>query len=135
MLRVENLWAGYGGGAAMVMVLRDVSLEVHAGEIVALLGSNGAGKSTLINTITGVQRPASGKVDFDGADIASAPAHRIVSAGLIQVPEGRRVFPNLTVRENLLLGGDRARAWGSGWARKREHSRAVNSRCSPSDVR
>ena len=107
MLRVENLWAGYGSGAAMVTVLRDVSLDVHAGEIVALLGSNGAGKSTLINTITGVLRPTSGRVGFDGVDIASAPAHRIVAAGLVQVPEGRRVFPNLTVRENLLLGGYR----------------------------
>ena len=107
MLRVDRLWAGYGSGAAMVTVLRDISLTVGAGEIVALLGSNGAGKSTLINTVTGVLRPASGRISFEGADISSAPSHRIVAAGLVQVPEGRRVFPNLSVRENLLLGGYR----------------------------
>jgi branched-chain amino acid transport system ATP-binding protein len=107
MLRVEDLWAGYGSGSAMVTVLRGVSLAVGAGEIVALLGSNGAGKSTLINAVTGVLAPSSGRVRFDDTDISSAPSHRIVAAGLVQVPEGRRVFPNLSVRENLLLGGYR----------------------------
>lgn len=107
MLRVDNLWAGYGTGAAMVTVLREVSLAVAAGEIVALLGSNGAGKSTLINAVTGILRPASGRISFEGTDISGTPAHRIVAAGLVQVPEGRRVFPNLSVKENLLLGGYR----------------------------
>jgi len=111
MLRVDNLWAGYGSGAAMVTVLRDVSFAVEAGGIVALLGSNGAGKSTLINAVTGVLRSASGSIRFEGIEISGAPSHRIVASGLVQVPEGRRVFPNLSVRENLLLGGyRRARA-------------------------
>jgi len=107
MLRVDKLCAGYGSGAAMVTVLRDISLNVEAGEIVALLGSNGAGKSTLINTVTGILKPTSGRISFEGADISSTPSHRIVAAGLVQVPEGRRVFPNLSVRENLQLGGYR----------------------------
>jgi len=111
MLRVDKLWAGYGSGAGMVTVLRDISLTVESGEIVALLGSNGAGKSTLINTVTGILKPASGRIEFEGEDISGAPSHLIVAAGLVQVPEGRRVFPNLSVRENLLLGGyRRARA-------------------------
>ena len=77
------------------------------GEIVALLGSNGAGKSTLNNNISGLYRPFGGTIRFDGADIAGAPSMRIVEAGLVQVPEGRRVFPNLSVRENLELGSYR----------------------------
>jgi branched-chain amino acid transport system ATP-binding protein len=107
VLRVDKLRAGYGSGAALVTVLREVSLAVEVGEIVALLGSNGAGKSTLINAVTGILRPASGRISFEGADISSTPSHCIVAAGLVQVPEGRRVFPNLSVKENLLLGGYR----------------------------
>ena len=103
LLEVEGLRAGYGD----VPVLHGVDLTVHAGEIVAVLGSNGAGKSTLNNNICGVFRAFGGRVRFDGADITAAPPQRIVAAGLVQVPEGRRVFPNLTVRENLELGGYR----------------------------
>jgi branched-chain amino acid transport system ATP-binding protein len=103
VLEVTSLRAGYGA----VEVLRGVDLAVAAGEIVALLGSNGAGKSTLNNNISGLYRPFGGTIRFDGADIAGAPSMRIVEAGLVQVPEGRRVFPNLSVRENLELGSYR----------------------------
>ena len=103
LLEVRDLRAGYGP----VEVLRGVSLAVGAGEIVALLGSNGAGKSTLNNNVSGIFRPTAGTVCFDGTDIAGTASAAIVAAGLIQVPEGRRVFPNLSVRENLELGSYR----------------------------
>jgi branched-chain amino acid transport system ATP-binding protein len=103
MLEVGGLRAGYGE----VEVLRGVDLAVAAGEIVALLGANGAGKSTLNNNLCGLYRPFGGSVRFQDAEIAGAASDRIVAAGLIQVPEGRRVFPNLTVRENLELGSYR----------------------------
>ena len=103
MLEVRALRAGYGA----IEVLRGVDLAVAAGEIVALLGSNGAGKSTLNNNVSGLYRPLAGTIRFDGKDIAGTPSMRIVEAGLIQVPEGRRVFPNLSVRENLELGSYR----------------------------
>ena len=103
MLEVRSLRAGYGA----VEVLRGVDLSVGAGEIVALLGSNGAGKSTLNNNVSGLYRPFGGTIAFDGQAIAGAPSMRIVEAGLVQVPEGRRVFPNLSVRENLELGSYR----------------------------
>jgi branched-chain amino acid transport system ATP-binding protein len=103
MLEVRALRAGYGA----VEVLRGVDLSVGANEIVALLGSNGAGKSTLNNNVSGLYRPFGGAITFDGQAIAGAPSMRIVDAGLVQVPEGRRVFPNLSVRENLELGSYR----------------------------
>jgi len=103
MLEVRGLHAGYGA----VEVLRGVDLDVTAGEIVALLGSNGAGKSTLNNNLSGLYRPFAGSIRFEGMEIAGAPSTRIVAAGLVQVPEGRRVFPNLSVRENLELGSYR----------------------------
>ena len=103
MLEVRELRGGYGA----VEVLRGVSLEIRAGEIVAVLGSNGAGKSTLNNTLCGLLPPFGGAVAFDGADVTRARDRDIVAAGLIQVPEGRRVFPNLSVRENLELGSYR----------------------------
>jgi branched-chain amino acid transport system ATP-binding protein len=103
VLEVRSLRAGYGA----IEVLRGVDLAVGAGEIVALLGSNGAGKSTLNNNVCGLYRPLAGEIRFDGNDITSAPSMRIVEAGLVQVPEGRRVFPNLSVRENLELGSYR----------------------------
>ncbi len=107
MLEVRGLHAGYGA----VEVLRGVDIDVAAGEIVAVLGSNGVGKSTLNHNISGIYRPFAGTVQFEGADITGAPSQAIVAAGLIQVPEGRRVFPNMTVRENLELGSyRRARA-------------------------
>ncbi len=103
MLEIRSLRAGYGA----IEVLRGVDLAVGAGEIVALLGSNGAGKSTLNNNVSGLYRPFGGTIEFDGQAIAGAPSMRIVEAGLVQVPEGRRVFPNLSVRENLELGSYR----------------------------
>ena len=103
VLEVRALRAGYGA----IEVLRGVELDVAAGEIVALLGSNGAGKSTLNNNLSGLYRPFGGTISFDGQPIAGARSTRIVEAGLVQVPEGRRVFPNLSVRENLELGSYR----------------------------
>ncbi|MEO7392029.1 MAG: ABC transporter ATP-binding protein [Ramlibacter sp.] len=100
LLEVRGLRAGYGA----VEVLRGIDLHVGEGEAVALLGSNGAGKSTLNNVMSGIFPPWSGRVAFDGADVTGAHYRDVVKAGLIQVPEGRRVFPNLTVLENLELG-------------------------------
>ena len=100
LLDVRQLRGGYG----RVEVLRGVDLHVNRGEIVALLGSNGAGKSTLNNTVCGIHPAWSGTVHFNGVDLTRAHYRDIVKAGLIQVPEGRKVFPNLTVRENLELG-------------------------------
>jgi len=103
MLEIRGLRGGYGA----IEVLRGLSMDVEAGEIVALLGSNGAGKSTLNNTVCGLQRAFAGTVRFEAREITRASATEIVAAGLIQVPEGRRVFPNLTVHENLQLGSYR----------------------------
>lgn len=100
MLEVRGLHAGYGAFA----VLHGVDLVVRAGEIVAVLGGNGAGKTTLNRVLSGLIRAASGAVVFEGVETTRAGHEAIVRAGLIHVPEGRRVFPNLTVRENLLLG-------------------------------
>ena len=103
MLEVSALRGGYGA----VEVLRGIDLRIAAGEIVAVLGSNGAGKSTLNNTVSGLYPAFSGRVALEGRDITRARHVDIVAAGLIQVPEGRRVFPNLSVRENLELGSYR----------------------------
>jgi branched-chain amino acid transport system ATP-binding protein len=103
VLEIRGLRAGYGA----IEILRSVDLAVSAGEIVALLGSNGAGKSTLNNNVSGIYRPFGGTIRFEGRDIAGQASKRIVEAGLIQVPEGRRVFPNLSVRDNLELGSYR----------------------------
>ena len=103
MLEVRGLYAGYGA----VEVLRGIDLDVGAGEIVAVLGSNGAGKSTLNNNLSGLYRPFAGSIRFEGTEISGAPSTDIVELGLIHVPEGRRVFPNMSVRENLELGSYR----------------------------
>jgi branched-chain amino acid transport system ATP-binding protein len=100
LLNIRGLRSGYGA----VEVLRGIDCEIRPGEIVALLGSNGAGKSTLNNAVCGLLPTSAGRVVFDGEDFTRARTTRIVSAGLIQIPEGRRIFPNLTVRENLELG-------------------------------
>ncbi|MFC5498050.1 ABC transporter ATP-binding protein [Caenimonas terrae] len=100
LLEIKGLQAGYGA----VEVLRGVDLVVGEGEAVALLGSNGAGKSTLNNVMCGIFRPWSGRVRFGGADLTGAHYREVVKAGLIQVPEGRRIFPDLSVLENLELG-------------------------------
>lgn len=103
MLEVRDLHAGYG----LTRVLEGVSLHVNAGEIVAVLGSNGAGKTTLNMAISGLVKPRAGSVIFEGRDITGRPPAEIMGAGLIQVPEGRKIFPNLSVRENLELGSYR----------------------------
>jgi len=100
LLKVSDLCAGYGE----MEVLRGVDLNVNPGEIVAVLGSNGVGKSTLNRTISGIVRARSGSIRFDGVGIERAKPAEIVARGLIHVPEGRRIFPNLSVRENLDLG-------------------------------
>jgi branched-chain amino acid transport system ATP-binding protein len=100
MLEVRNLAVRYGG----IQALHDLSLSVPKGSIVTLVGANGAGKSTTLRTISGLVPPASGSIRFSGEEIAGWPAHRIVAAGLAHVPEGRLVFSDLTVRENLIMG-------------------------------
>jgi len=100
LLSVENVYAGYDKAD----VLADVSLTVAAGSITCILGSNGSGKSTLIRAILGLTPPRRGRVVFDGADLAGMPTHRIVGTGIACIPEGRKVFPKLSVLENLRLG-------------------------------
>jgi branched-chain amino acid transport system ATP-binding protein len=101
VLEISNLVAGYG----LKNALQGVSLSVTAGEIVTLIGSNGAGKSTTLRAVSGLIRSRSGSIVFDGKNIFNATPHQIVDAGLVHVPEGRRLFGEMTVRENLLLGG------------------------------
>ena len=100
MLEVRQLHAGYGG----IEILRGIDLDVGAGEIVAVLGSNGVGKSTLNNNISALYKPFSGSIRFQGEELVGLSSTEIVKRGLIHVPEGRRVFPNLSVRENLETG-------------------------------
>ena len=100
LLETRNLHAGYGA----VEVLHGLGLRVAAGEALAVLGPNGAGKSTLLRTLSGLVRAAAGEILLDGAPIQALPAHRIVAAGLVQVPEARHIFPYLTVLENLRVG-------------------------------
>ncbi len=100
MLQVTNLNVFYGA----IHAVKDISLEVADGEIVTLIGSNGAGKSTTLRTISGLLKPKSGKIIYDGEDITGVAAHKLVGKGLIQVPEGRHVFSNMSVMENLELG-------------------------------
>lgn len=100
MLQVENLASRYG----RIEVLHEVDLEVRSGEIVSVVGANGAGKTTLLKCLSGVQPISGGKVRFRGADITHVPAHRRTGLGLAQAPEGRQIFTNLSVEENLRLG-------------------------------
>jgi branched-chain amino acid transport system ATP-binding protein len=99
LLSVENLSVFYGS----IQALRGITLRVEPGEIVTLIGANGAGKSTTLRTISGLLQPKQGKIQFDGREIQGWPPHRLVKAGLVQVPEGREIFANLTVDENLQL--------------------------------
>lgn len=101
MLKIEDLDVRYGPR----LVLKRVSLNVAHGEIVALIGANGAGKTSLINTISGLVRPAAGEIRFRGISIGGMEPHTILRMGVGQVPEGRKMFPEMTVHENLLLGG------------------------------
>jgi branched-chain amino acid transport system ATP-binding protein len=107
MLEVRNLNVSYG----VTPILRDVSFNVRQGEIVALLGSNGAGKTTLVNTIMGMLKPVSGEIVFEGEHIDSMSPHEIVRRGVAQVPEGRKIFPYINVRDNLFLGAYSNEAW------------------------
>ena len=99
-LRIEDVFTAYDKAD----VLEDVSLKVEPGRITCLLGTNGSGKTTLIRSILGLTRPRAGRIWFDGADITALPTHKVVAAGVACIPEGRKVFPKLTVEENLRLG-------------------------------
>lgn len=100
MLEIKDIEVFYG----MIQAIKGVSFEVNEGEVIALIGANGAGKTTILHTITGLLSPKKGSVVFEGQDITKVPAHKIVSLGIAHVPEGRRVFAELTVYENLKMG-------------------------------
>ena len=100
MLEVKDLEVYYG----MIQAIKGISFEVNQGEVIALIGANGAGKTTTLHTITGLLSPKKGSVMFEGTDITKIPAHKIVSMGMAHVPEGRRVFAELSVYENLKMG-------------------------------
>jgi branched-chain amino acid transport system ATP-binding protein len=116
MLEIRQLHAGYG----QIEILRGIDLDVGKGEIVAVLGSNGVGKSTLNNNISALYRPFSGSIRFEGRELVGLSSTEIVKLGVIHVPEGRRVFPNLNVRENLELGSQ-----GRGRARRAQNIEKV----------
>jgi branched-chain amino acid transport system ATP-binding protein len=100
ILEVADIHTFYGS----IQALRGVSLQVHDGEVVTLLGANGAGKTTTLRSINGLNRPRQGSIQFEGRDITAVPAHQIVKRGIAQSPEGRRLFPRMTVTENLEMG-------------------------------
>ena len=100
MLEVKDLEVAYG----KIKAVKGISFDVNEGEVVTLIGTNGAGKTTTLRTISGLLRPTSGSIRFKGQDLTTVPAHEIVGLGLAHSPEGRRIFPRLTVEENLLLG-------------------------------
>ena len=100
MLEVKDLQVYYG----VIQALKGISFEVEQGDVVALIGANGAGKTTILHTISGLIAPKKGSITFEGQEITKIPAHKIVENGLAQVPEGRRVFPSLTVLQNLKMG-------------------------------
>ena len=107
MLEVKDIYVAYG----ITPVLHGVNMTINANEMVALLGSNGAGKSTLINTILGMLKPSRGVILFEGKNIEKLPPHEIVKRGIAQVPEARRIFPYMTVTDNLLVGSYNKMAW------------------------
>ena len=111
-LVLEDIVVSYGS----IQALHGVSLTVFKGEVVAVLGANGAGKTTLLNTISGILRPTHGAIRYQGEDITSVPAERIVSRGICQIPEGRQLFPTLSVEDNLLMGASGKKDWQSGYA-------------------
>lgn len=107
MFEVKDLYVSYG----ITPVLYGVNMEVKTGEMVALLGANGAGKSTLINTVLGMVRPSKGEIIFEGKNIVKLQTHQIVRLGIAQVPEARRIFPYMTVMDNLMVGAYNTVAW------------------------
>src|SRR5437879_5784578 len=100
LLEVEDLHVAYG----KIEAVKGISFSVEQGQVVTLIGTNGAGKTTTLRTISGLLKPAAGMVRFDGKPITGVPAHRIVEMGLAHSPEGRHIFPRMTIQENLLLG-------------------------------
>lgn len=100
MLEIKDLRVNYG----VIPALKGISFSVEKGEVVALIGANGAGKTTILHTVTGLTEAASGQILFEGKDITKVPAYKIVSMGMAHVPEGRRVFPQMTVYQNLMMG-------------------------------
>lgn len=107
MLEIKGLHVSYG----VIPVLHDIDIEVDEGRIIALLGSNGAGKTSLLKTISGLLKRKSGRILFKGQAMEDAPPHKIVEAGIAHIPEGRMIFPFLSVEENLLMGACQTRAW------------------------
>lgn len=101
MLQINNLEVGYG----QLQIIKGVTFDLHEGELVTLIGANGAGKSTILKTISGSLKPSNGTITFNGERMDLLPPHKIVAKGIIQVPEGRKLFPGLTVLENLRMGG------------------------------
>lgn len=99
MIKVENLNVKYGG----IKAVRDVSFEVGEGKIIALIGNNGAGKTSTLKTISGLVKPEKGRIFFEGNEITGMKPHEIVKKGIVHIPEGRHIFPNLTVKENLIM--------------------------------
>ncbi len=106
MLKVSDLRVNYDG----VEALKGISIEIQSGELVTLIGANGAGKTTLLRTISGLQRPKAGTIEFEGESVFSRPAESLARDGLVHVPEGRNVFPRMTVKENLLVAAWRRRS-------------------------
>ncbi|HWQ76648.1 MAG TPA: ABC transporter ATP-binding protein [Syntrophomonas sp.] len=106
MLEIKGLYSGYGD----VNVLKDISLSVAEREVVSIVGANGSGKTTLLNTISGILHPQKGEIWLEGQRVDGLPAHKITELGIVQVPEGRRIFPLMTVYENLLIGAALPRA-------------------------
>ncbi|ARF80819.1 ABC transporter ATP-binding protein [Kitasatospora aureofaciens] len=100
LLEVEDLRVAYG----KIEAVKGISFTVHQGEVTTLIGTNGAGKTTTLRTLSGLLRPTAGRITFDGQDLATVPAHKIVALGLAHSPEGRHIFPRMTIEENLLLG-------------------------------
>ena len=115
MLEVQNLNVFYGG----IHAIRDISLQVQKGEIVSLIGANGAGKTTTLQSISGLLKPKSGSITFEGQDLLATEAHKIVRLGLAQVPEGRRIFGSLTVKENLQMGAFTVKDSSENFAKNR----------------
>ena len=147
MLEVKDLEVYYG----MIQAIKGISFEVNQGEVIALIGANGAGKTTTLHTITGLLSPKKGSVMFEGTDITKVPAHKIVSMGMAHVPEGRRVFAELSVYENLKWAPIQEKikmrskrvlqmfirdshVWKREEIRWPEHSVVESSRCLPWDV-